>query len=94
MTLPYLRAIRPAAQAGPVAGQGELASIGFTTRHLPRTTRRTPDHVHARPIRRQAPTRSPLPQALDRVDRSDSHGDDVLGGVMVGGWLFGTFFCG
>jgi len=42
VTLPYLRAIRPAAQAGPVAGQGELASIGFTSRHLPRTTRRSP----------------------------------------------------
>ena len=37
--------------------------------------------VDARPIRRQAPTGGPLPQALDLVARSDSHRDDVLGGL-------------
>ena len=35
--------------------------------------------VHACPVRREAPTRRPLPQALDPVARSDSHGHDVLG---------------
>jgi len=37
--------------------------------------------IHSRPIRRQAPTGSPLPQALDLVASSDSHGHDVLRGL-------------
>jgi hypothetical protein len=37
--------------------------------------------IHPSPIRRHAPTGSPLPQALDFVARRDSHGYDVLGGL-------------
>ena len=50
-------------------------------KHSPRPTDRRRDlaRVHASPVRRQAPTRSPLPQALDLVPRSDGHGYDVLG---------------
>jgi hypothetical protein len=36
--------------------------------------------IHARPIRRQAPTGGPLAQPFDHVARSDSHGYDVLRG--------------
>jgi len=47
--------------------------------HAPSTDFRP--RVHARPIRRQAPTGSPLPQALDFVARSDGYRRDVLGGL-------------
>ena len=37
--------------------------------------------IHACPIRRQAPAGRPLPERLNLVPRSDSHGHDVLGGL-------------
>jgi hypothetical protein len=37
--------------------------------------------IHPRPVRRQAPTRGPLPESLDLVARSDGHRDDVLRGL-------------
>jgi hypothetical protein len=39
--------------------------------------------IHTRPVRRQAPTRGPLPQALDLVALSDSHVKASLTASMV-----------
>ena len=59
--------------------------------------------IHARPIRRQAPTGGPLTEALDLVPRSDSHGDDETAAIEVGRlvatqawktlWLVPVFGC-
>jgi len=40
--------------------------------------------INARPIRRQAPTGSPLARPFDLVARRDSHGYDILGGLNQG----------
>ena len=39
--------------------------------------------IHPRPIRRQAPTGSPLPECLDLDARSDSKGDDPAAAIVV-----------
>ena len=45
--------------------------------HPPTTTHFRP-RIHARPIRPQTPTGSPLAQSFDLVARSGSHGHDIL----------------
>ena len=47
----------------------------------PPTTHPFRPRIKARPVRREAPTGSPLPQALDLVPRSHGHGHDVLRGL-------------
>ena len=49
----------------------------------PSATTTFQSRIHARPIRRQAPTGGPLPESLDLVARSDRHGDDETAAMVV-----------